>query len=118
MKKKIHTFLRIGLPVMVGLLLLSYGNTKNHPSINSFIVEAFVKKNNGNSLFLSKFKNYRFDFEKPKLKGDYITETGLFNPSELDNWKGDQLSNFELIGINSTYKEEPREVSPKTWFEH
>ena len=118
MEKRINTFLRIGLPVMVGLLLLSYGNTKNHPSINSFIVEAFVKKNNNNSLFLSKFKNYRFDFEKQKLKGDYITEAGLFNPSELDNWKGDQLSNFELIGINSTYKEESREVSPKTWIEH
>ncbi len=104
--------------VFVGFIFLSYGNTKNHPEINSFIVEAFVKNNNNNSMFLEKFRNYNFDFEKPKLKGDYIIESGLFNPSELDNWKGDQLSNFELVGINSTYTEEPREVSPRTWIEH
>jgi hypothetical protein len=104
--------------VAFGVLLLSYGNTKNHPTINGFIVESFLKNNNKENFSKNKFKNYLFDFEKPRLKGDLITKAGLFNPSEIDNWKGDQLSNFEFVGINPTYTEESREISPKKWIEH
>lgn len=117
-KANIKSSAGIIIPIVFGLFLLSYGNTKNHPTINGFIVESFLKKNNKGTFSMSKFKNYEFDFEKSKLKGDYITKPGLLNPSEIDNWKGDQLSNFELVGLNPTYTEEPREESPKKWIEH
>lgn len=101
-----------------GLLFLGYGNTKNHPTINGFMVESFLNKNNKGNFSMTKFKNYQFDFRKPLLKGDYITVSGLFNPSEIDNFAGDQLSNAELVGLNPTYTEESREVSPEEWIKH
>ena len=96
-RKKINYFAAIAFPVLTGMLLLSYGNTKNHPSLNAFMVDSFLKKQEKNESSMAKFKNYDFDFDKPRLKGDYITKAGLFNPSEIDNCKGDQLSNFEFV---------------------
>ena len=50
--------------------------------------------------FRANGKNYKFDFEEPRLKGNYITESGLLNPSELNNFRGDQLSNLEIFTIS------------------
>ena len=30
--------------IVLSIFFMSYGNTKNHPSINGFIVESFLKK--------------------------------------------------------------------------
>lgn len=118
MKKIVLNTLGIIIVVASALLFLGYGNTKNHPTLNGFIVESFLSKNNKGDFSMTKFKNYQFDFKKPKLKGDYITVPGLFNPSEIDNFAGDQLSNAELVGLNPTYTEESREVSPEEWIRH
>jgi len=117
-QKKIISIAGIALAVLSGLLLLSYGNSKNHPTINGFIVKSFVSINNKGNLSMDKFRNYIFNLEKPKLKGDWITEPGLFNPSQIDNFAGDQLSNANAVGINQTYTEEAREATPREWIEH
>lgn len=115
-KVKIKRYLSVAVLVILGLFLLSYGNTKNHPTINSFMLRSFISKTE--VLQDPKFTNYKFDFKEPRLKGNFITESGLLNPSELDNFRGDQISNLELVGVNSTYTEKERALSPQEWIEH
>jgi len=117
-KVKINRFFGVVLFIILGLSLLGYGNLKNHPTINSFILRSFIANTKSEVLQDPKLKNYKFDFEEPRLKGNYITESGLLNPSELNNFRGDQLSNLEFVGVNSTYTEKERTLSPREWIEH
>lgn len=102
---------------------MSYGNVDNHPSINGFIVKSFIKLNSEKPI-TPDFKNYEFRLNKDakfyggNLTGDYIVKSGYFNPSQLDNWKGDQLSNFELIGASITYEEKSWDATPEEWIKH
>jgi hypothetical protein len=63
--------------VIIMLLISGYGNVKNHPSINDYIVEAFLKDYNKGALSIDKFKNYIFAFEMDKLEGIGVTAPGL-----------------------------------------
>ncbi|MFA5297846.1 MAG: hypothetical protein WC389_06515 [Lutibacter sp.] len=121
-KKTAKIFIPVILIVVV-FVFMSYGNVDNHPSINGFIVEAFIKRDLAKSL-TPDFKNYEFRLNKDakfyggNLTGDYIVKSGYFNPSQLNNWKGDQLSNFELVGASSTYEEKLKDATPEEWIKH
>ncbi|HPG34390.1 MAG TPA: hypothetical protein PLM34_11080, partial [Lentimicrobium sp.] len=96
-------------------LFVGYGNQKNHPTLNKFIVKAFLEKNNKESFSMKKFKLYEFKFDKQKLRGNYISKPGLFNPSEIDRFHED-LANW-LYG-ETTYTEEAGEKTPLEWMAH
>ena len=117
-KVKIKRFFGIVLLVTLGIFLLSYGNSKNHPTINTFILKSFISISKSEILQDPKLKNYEFDFETPELKGNFITESGLLNPSELDHIKGDFLGQLSGVGLNNTYTEKERTLSPQEWIEH
>jgi PKD repeat protein len=117
-KVNIKNFFGVIFLILLGFVLLSYGNSKNHPAINSYILNSFISYQKNKVLQDPKFKNYKFDFDTPELKGNFITVSGLLNPSELDNFRGDQISNLELVGVNSTYTEKERILSPREWIEH
>ena len=118
MAKINKSIIKIGILFVLGISLLSYDNVKNHGTINEIIVKSFASRNNGAPSTTQKFKNYIFDFEKVKLKGPFITEAGLFNPSQIDNFGGDQLSNLQAAGYNPTYTEATREKTPREWIAH
>lgn len=101
------------------ILLTGYGNTKNHPTLNTFIVKHFTAKNNKGGFSMSKFKNYEFGFDRVKLKGNFITEPGLFNPSEIDRFH-EELAFWasEKIYGKATFTEELREKTPMEWISH
>jgi len=112
--------LKIGTPIILivlGIFFMSYGNIKNHPSINGFIVKSFMQKAKSKSI-IPDFENYTFRLESGLLEGYYIAESGYFNPSQLDNWKGDLFSNIELIGKNTTYSEKKGRMYPAEWIKH
>ncbi len=117
-KVKIKRVFGVVLLIILGVFLLSYGNSKNHPTINSFILSSFISSQKNTVLQDPKFKNYKFDFETPELKGDFITESGLLNPSELDDIQGDFLGQLSGAGLNSTYTEKQRTLSPQEWIAH
>ncbi|MDX9727140.1 MAG: hypothetical protein RBT38_12190, partial [Bacteroidales bacterium] len=101
------------------ILLTGYGNTKNHPTLNTFIVKHFTAKNNKGGFSMNKFKNYEFDFERVKLKGNFITAPGLFHPSEIDNFT-EEIAFWvsEKIYGKATYTEEVRDKTPLEWISH
>lgn len=101
------------------ILLTGYGNTKNHPTLNTFIVKHFTVKNNKGGVSMSKFRNYQFNFERVKLKGNYITAPGLFNPSEINSFSKEiAFWVSEKIYGKATFTEEMREKTPIEWISH
>lgn len=96
-------------------LFIGYGNTKNHPTLNKFIVKAFVEKNNKGNFSMKKFKLYEFNLDKVKLRGNYISKSGLFNPSEIDRFHEDMVN--WLYG-ETTYTEESGMKTPLEWIAH
>ncbi len=96
-------------------LFVGYGNQKNHPTLNKFIVKAFLEKNNKGSFSMNKFKLYEFKLDKVKLRGNYISKPGLFNPSEIDRFHED-MANW-LYG-ETTYTEDVGDKTPLDWIAH
>lgn len=96
-------------------LFTGYGNQKNHPTLNKFMVKAFLEKNNKGGFSIKKFKLYEFKLDKVKLKGNYISKPGLFNPSEVDRFHED-MANW-LYG-ETTFSEETGEKTPLEWIAH
>ena len=92
------------------ILLTSYGNSKNHPTLNTFIGKYLAAKNNKGEFSMSKFKNYEFNFDRGKLKGTFVTAPGLFNPSEIDRFR-EEIAFWasEKISGKATYTEEVRD---------
>ncbi len=116
-KINIKTLSKVFTPIILiamSIFLMSYGNIKNHPSINGFIVKSFMKKAKSKSI-IPDFKNYTFRLESGLLEGYYIAESGYFNAYQLDNWKGDLLSNIKK---NSTYTEKIGRMYPAEWIKH
>lgn len=114
--------IRIYTPIITILTLLAvwalfvgYGNQKNHPTINKFIVKAFLEKNNKGNFSMKKFKLYEFKLDRVKLRGNYISKTGLFNPSEIDRIDKD-MANW-LYG-ETTYTEDIGDKTPLDWIAH
>lgn len=104
--------------IALSIFFMSYGNIKNYPSINDFIVELFLKKGSSKSLS-SDFKNYKFEFKKGSLKGNYISKTGLFNHASLNQIAKDPYLMTGLINLaNSTIEEEWGGKTPKDWIVH
>ena len=96
-------------------LFVGYGNQKNHPTINKFMVKAFLEKNNKGGFSMNKFKLYEFKLDKVKLRGNCISKPGLFNPSEVDRFHED-MANW-LYG-ETTFTEEAGEKTPLESIEH
>ncbi len=96
-------------------LFVGYGNQKNHPTINKFIVKSFLEKNNKGNFSMKKFKLYDFKLDKVKLRGSYISKPGLFNPSEVDRFHED-LANW-MYG-ETIYTEDVGEKTPLDWIAH
>ena len=67
-KVKIKRFFGIVLLVTLGIFLLSYGNSKNHPTINTFILKSFISISKSEILQDPKLKNYKFDLRHLSLK--------------------------------------------------
>lgn len=113
--KKINGKLRaeVILLIIFGIFFLSYSNVTSHRTINKLIVKAFLSKNNKGDFSMDKFKNYHFDFTKPKLAGNKIIKSGYFNPSKVPN-----IGDVSLITSNSTYTEAERKISPLEWIIH
>ncbi|MDY0101401.1 MAG: hypothetical protein RBS07_00585 [Lentimicrobium sp.] len=101
--------------ISLWVLFVGYGNQKNHPTLNKFIVKAFLEKNNKGNFSMKKFKFYEFKLDKAKLRGNYISKSGLFNPSEIDRFHED-MANW-LYG-ETTYTEEVGEKTPLEWIAH
>lgn len=97
------------------ILFIGYGNQKNHPTLNKFIVKAFLEKNNKGNFSMKKFKLYEFKLDKIKLRGNYISKPGLFNPSEVDRFHED-MANW-LYG-ETIYTEDVGEKTPLEWISH
>lgn len=118
--KKINYKLKaeIIVPIVLGIFFLSYGNKTSHPSINHLIVKTFLSKNNKEGFSMNKFKNYKFDFTKPKLAGNKIIKSGYFNPSEVPNIGDISLVIGKETYGSTTYTEAERELSPLGWIEH
>lgn len=115
-KVKIYTPLILLIALLaVWVLFLGYGNQKNHPTINKFIVKAFLEKNNKSNFSMKKFKLYEFNLDKVKLRGNYISKPGLFNPSEVDRFHED-LANW-MYG-ETIYTEDVGEKTPVDWIAH
>ena len=96
-------------------LFVGYDNKKNHPTLNKFIVKAFLEKNNKGNFSMKKFKLYEFNLDKVKLRGNYISKSGLFNPSEIDRFHED-MANW-LYG-ETIYSEDVGEKTPLEWIAH
>jgi len=96
-------------------LFIGYGNKKNHPTLNKFILKAFLEKNNKGNFSMKKFKLYKFKLDKVKLRGNYISKPGLFNPSEIDRFQEDMVN--WLYG-ETTYTEDVGEKTPLDWIAH
>jgi hypothetical protein len=96
-------------------LFVGYGNQKNHPTLNKFMVKAFLEKNNKGGFSMNKFKLYEFKLDKVKLRGNCISKPGLFNPSEVDRFHED-MANW-LYG-ETTFTEEAGEKTPLEWIAH
>jgi hypothetical protein len=109
----IKSKLKIAFPVILGLLFLSYGNKTSHPAINKIIVEGFVSRNNKYEFSMVKFQDYVFNLNIGKLKGDFIVESGLFNPSEVS-----RVGDISVGEQNTTYTERSREITAQEWIEH
>ncbi len=115
-KVKIYTPLILLIALLaVWVLFLGYGNQKNHPTINKFIVKAFLEKNNKSNFSMKKFKLYEFKLDKVKLRGNYISKPGLFNPSEVDRFHED-LANW--MYSETIYTEDVGEKTPVDWIAH
>jgi len=99
--------------VLLGISLISYDNVKNHGTINEIIVNSFVDRNNGAPATFRKFKNYVFKFDDVELKGDFISEAGLFHPSEVPT-----LGARGIAGHNTTYTETQKTITPFEWISH
>jgi hypothetical protein len=122
MKKLNFTlFVKIIVPIVlltISIFLMSYGNIKNHRSINGFIVESFLKKDSSKTLS-PEYKNYKFEFKKGSLKGNYISKTGLFNHASLNQIAKDPYLMTGLIDLaNSTIEEEWGGKTAKDWIVH
>lgn len=97
---------------IIGFTFMNYGYINNHPTINKLIIKEFIKINYGG--LMSDFENYRFELYKPKLKGSFISKSGLFNPSNSGvGFFGDR----SVMGLNSTYTEEVGKFTPQKWIE-
>lgn len=96
-------------------LFVGYDNKKNHPTLNKFIVKAFLEKNNKGNFSMKKFKLYEFKLDKVKLRGNYISKSGLFNPSEIDRFHEDMVN--WLYG-ETIYSEDVGEKTPLEWISH
>lgn len=115
-KVRIYTPLILLIALLaVWVLFLGYGNQKNHPTINKFIVKAFLEKNNKSNFSMKKFKLYEFKLDKVKLRGNYISKPGLFNPSEVDRFHED-LANW--MYSETIYTEDVGEKTPVDWIAH
>lgn len=115
-KVRIYTPLILLIALLaVWVLFLGYGNQKNHPTINKFIVKAFLEKNNKSNFSMKKFKLYEFNLDKVKLRGNYISKPGLFNPSEVDRFHED-LANW--MYSETIYTEDVGEKTPVDWIAH
>ncbi len=114
MKKNNNIFKIRGLfLILTGLLFLGYGNKKSHPDINNLIVEGFVSRNNKFEFSMAKFQDYYFTLNIGKLKGDYITKAGLFNPSEVPT-----VGDWSVGEQSTTYTEKKNEISAQEWIKH
>lgn len=117
--KNLKVFAGVVVTLIAAMLLLSYGNMKNHPTINKFIVKNFLKQQNKTIFAAAKFKNYEFRLDKVKLKGNSITKSGLFNPGDIEGLKaeiGAYLSSYAYGDV--TFTEELKEKTPLEWIEH
>ncbi len=114
MKNKVKTTIRFGALFVLGIILLSYDNVKNHGTINEIIVNAFVDRNNGAPTTSAKFKNYVFLLDKDVLKGDYILEPGgLFHPANVPN-----IGDRSVVGYKTTITEVQKSITPLKWIIH
>ena len=103
------------LLIIIGFTFLNYGNVNSHPTINKLIVDKFESANNVGDM--PDFKNYSFELYKPKLKGSFITKTGLFNPTNSAGSKFGDLSDYNY-GIDASFTEEARSITPEKWIVH
>jgi len=114
-------FVKIIVPIVIltiSIFLMSYGNIKNHRSINGFIVDSFLKKDSSKTLSPD-FKNYKFEFKKGYFKGNYISKTGLFNHASLNQIAKDPYLMTGLIDLaNSTIEEQWGGKTAKDWIIH
>ena len=106
--------LLLALPA-IWALFTGYGNQKNHPTINKFILKSFLEKNNKGNFSMKKFKLYEFRLDKVSLRGNYISKPGLFNPSEIDRFHED-LANW-MYG-ETIFTEDTGEKTPSEWIVH
>lgn len=95
--------------IALALLLSGYGNKQNHPSINGYIVDAFVAKNNKGEFSMAKFKQYMFHLDVESFRGDGITKEGLFHPGNSP-----APGNFPI----SYFEEGKMELTAKGWIKH
>lgn len=95
--------------IALAMLLSGYGNKQNHPSINGFIVDAFLSKNNQGQFSMTKFQQYRFMFDIEKFSGDGITKEGLFHPSHSP-----APGNYPI----SFFEEGKMEFTVRGWLKH
>lgn len=95
--------------IVLILLLSGYGNKKNHPSINGFIVDAFLSKNNKGEFSMTKFKQYKFFLDIESFRGVGITKEGLFHPGNSP-----APGNFPI----SYFEEGKMELTAKGWIKH
>ncbi|WP_319500204.1 hypothetical protein [uncultured Draconibacterium sp.] len=114
MKNRIKTIIKFSFLFLLGIVLLSYDNVKNHGTINEIIVEGFINRNNGAPGTIAKFKNYIFWLDREELKGDFILKPGgLFHPSDVPN-----IGDRSIRGYNTTITEEQRSITPLNWIIH
>lgn len=117
--KKFKIVAGIVFTVTIAMVLLGYGNMKNHPTLNKFIVTNFLKQRNKTVFAEGKFRNYDFKLDKVKLKGNAITKSGLFNPGDIEGIEGEigaELGRYTYGDV--TYTEETRDKTPIEWIEH
>lgn len=115
----------------MAILFSGYGNVNTHPSINQFIVESFVNRYSKFEANLPRFKNYQFNFDKEKFKGDYIVKSGLLHASDYEKklLQGDYkklkqkvayvlTDNKYIIDDAPTYTEASGNKTAKEWIKH